>query len=249
MVDKNHRTTVELVRNKSLKVNRKQHECFEFRFLDEQGQPVEHAMGYAVATHFVVISEGNRAAFFYQKDVEASEREENEANFVEPTIKWRKSEAKKLLRKAIFDGNVSADATGRAGELQEIYHLHPEFADYDFGKFAARLARVREEFKNNEDRAAEDLAAFENYISYHEVSLVSRKGYIQWQGCDAQRLLLKDIENNLHTETKPKELWDSRPEYRNEFPLKVFRSKLEQEVRTAKYLHTVKMKGVQYKAS
>ena len=241
--DKNHRTEVELIRAISEKVNKKQQQCFEFRFLDGR-----EGLGHAVKTHFIVISEGNRATFFNPDDIEASKREEDEANFVEPNIIWRKSLAKKLLKKAIVDGVVSEEATGEPGELEAIYGIHLEFAAYDFGKFAARLARVREEFKNNTDRAVKDLDAFDNYISNHVVSVVSRKGYPQWQGSNAQLLLLTDIENDLH-KTKPQVLWESRPEYRNEFPLKAFRSKLEQEIRTAKYLHTVKMKGVQYKAS
>ena len=44
----------------------------------------------------------------------------------------------------------------------------------------------------------------------------------------------------------PKELWETREEYFEEFPLDVFRSKIDQEIRTAKYLHTVKTKGRDY---
>lgn len=242
--DKNHRTEVELISAITEKVNKKQQQCFQFRFLDET-----EGLGYAVKTHFVVMSEGNRANFFNPDDIEASKNEEKEANFKEPKIKWRNSKAKKILQKAVVDGDVSEEATGVAGELEVIYGFHEDFKLYSFGKFAARLARVREDFTSNTNRAAADLLDFNNYISHHEVSKKSRKGYPQWQGSNAQHLLLTDILNNLHKSSKPIVLWRSRPEYYNQFPLTTFRSKLEQQIRTAKYLHTVKMKGVQYKAS
>ena len=58
-----------------------------------------------------------------------------------------------------------------------------------------------------------------------------------------------DIVNDLHIVLKPKVLWESRREYFEEFPLPVFRKKIQQEIRTAKYLHTLKTKGISYKAS
>ena len=45
------------------------------------------------------------------------------------------------------------------------------------------------------------------------------------------------------------ELWRSRPEYQGEFPLKEFRDKMYQEKGTAKYLHTLRVKGKQFKSS
>jgi hypothetical protein len=44
-------------------------------------------------------------------------------------------------------------------------------------------------------------------------------------------------------------LWESRREYFEQFPLDAFRDKIKQEVRTAKYLHTCKTKGIRFKAS
>jgi hypothetical protein len=47
----------------------------------------------------------------------------------------------------------------------------------------------------------------------------------------------------------PQELWESREEYRLEFPVHVFRQKVDQERRTAKYLHTVKVRGYEHESS
>ena len=98
-------------------------------------------------------------------------------------------------------------------------------------------------------RATRDRLLFENYISNHEPSHFSHKGYPEWQGSEAQKLLLEDIEAGLHEDLEKITLWESRPEYCEAFPLEVFRDKIAQEVRAAKYLHTLKVKGKQFRAS
>jgi hypothetical protein len=78
---------------------------------------------------------------------------------------------------------------------------------------------------------AELAAAIPRYvIASHDISLFSHKGYVQWQGSDAQELLLLDIETNKHVTMRKRDLYGSRPEYYNHFPLKAFRDFLNQEV-------------------
>ena len=62
------------------------------------------------------------------------------------------------------------------------------------------------------------------------MSFNSHKGYIQWQGSESQRLLKNDIQNGLHETQTPLDLWMSRAEYHDIFPLKVFRDKICQEL-------------------
>ena len=70
-------------------------------------------------------------------------------------------------------------------------------------------------------------------------SLLSHKGYIQWQGSTAQELLWDDLDAYLKDPTKkPKDLWLSRDEYKYSFPLEAFRDKIKQEICTEKYLAT-----------
>ena len=130
--------------------------------------------------------------------------------------------------------------------LEEIYLFNIEFQNYSFERFGARLAYIRADIKRNKNRATEDLAAFLRYKENNEVSLYSRKGYGQWQGSSAQECLLKDMLEGLHISNKPKALWESRAEYYEQYPLDAFRDKISQEVRTAKYLRTLKMKGNRY---
>jgi hypothetical protein len=72
---------------------------------------------------------------------------------------------------------------------------------------------------------------------------------IQWQGSDAQELLQQDMEKGVHKKMGKKDLWGSRKEYYENFPLDIFRSKVYQETRTAKYVYTLNIKGKQHKAS
>jgi hypothetical protein len=74
-------------------------------------------------------------------------------------------------------------------------------------------------------------------------------GTFRWHDSDAQELIRDDIQDGKLESMTPQELWESREEYRLEFPVHVFRQKVDQERRTAKYLHTVKVRGYEHESS
>jgi hypothetical protein len=98
-------------------------------------------------------------------------------------------------------------------------------------------------------RDAMDIEAFDNYRRNHQPSLFSHHGYPEWQGSEAQKLLKIDLEAKKQDTMSKMDLWDSKPEFYEHFPLKVFRDKINQETRTAKYLHTIKERGKLHVAS
>jgi len=51
------------------------------------------------------------------------------------------------------------------------------------------------------------------------------------------------MEDGLHATMSPMDLYGERPEYHLNFPLEAFRNKIYQEIRTGKYLHTLKVRG------
>lgn len=123
----------------------------------------------------------------------------------------------------ILDGVVPLDLDDVTMTLEQIYSLHEEFCKYSYSKFGSRLKALKENIIGNTNRAEEDLASFEDYISNHTPSLYSHKGYIQWQGSSAQEYLLDDLPEYLNNPNmKPYDLWMSREEYRNEYPLHAF---------------------------
>ena len=128
--------------------------------------------------------------------------------------------------------------------LKSIYDLRPEFQEYHYSKFSSRLSSLRKTIKERNYRADLDQEAFDNYKANNPVpAAFSHKGYIQWQGSEAQALCREDIEHGLHKSMSRMELYGSRSEYYENFPLKEFRDKVRQEIRTAKYLHTLAVKG------
>ena len=215
---------------------------FHFRYAADISSPLLSG----ARSHVKVDKEGDPSLFFDghgTADVVA---------FKEPKTKWRKSEAKKLLYKDIMEGRVPIDAKEDGNNklaLKDIYSLRPEYAEYDYNKFSSRISSIRSTMKKNISRAKDDQAAFDLYVETNPVSYFSHKGYIQWQGSESQRLLQEDIANGRLEEWGKMELWQSRQEYHFEFPLKEFRDKIDQEIGTAKYLYTLKVKGKQHKSS
>ena len=182
-----------------------------------------------------------------------SSSDEAKDDEIEHIIPWGKSKAKQLLYEDIKNGDVPLYARDENNKptmlLGEIFLMHEEYKEYDRSKFSGRLSSIRTIIRKKVNRAHDDKLALENYKKNHPPSIFSHRGYIQWQGSDAQRLLKEDMEEKLHETLEKKELWGSRREYYEYFPLDAFRDKVYQEERTAKYLHTLKVKGKQHKSS
>jgi hypothetical protein len=183
-----------------------------------------------------------------------NEENEKKKNFKEPKIKWRNSKAKRLLYQAMMDGRVTLDKDdlGDGGEkmtLRAIYVLEAEFAEYNYDKFSHRVSSLRKTITDAESRAEQDQEAYDNFTASHPPSLYSHKGYMQWQGSDAQKQAIEDIKKGLHKSMAKFDLWQKRDVYYENFPLKEWRDKLNQEIGTAKYLHTLRVRGKLHKAS
>jgi hypothetical protein len=221
-------STVTLIAEKNININRKVQRCYTFYVEDVE-------ICYAIKRYVHVFEEGDKSKIF---DLTLPGPESKEQEKKIPT--WRKSKAKRLLYQLLMDGTVPIEDDPSI-PLEDIYCLDLEFGNYDFKKFKVRLNRLREKAKELDSRASEDLEAFRRYKANHKPSLFSHKGYIQWQGSTAQELLWDDLDAYLKDRTKkPKDLWQSRKEYRDEFPLDAFRDKIKQEIRTEKYLRTRK---------
>jgi hypothetical protein len=75
----------------------------------------------------------------------------------EPKIKLKKSEARRLLHKAIRDGEVPLDAEDEEGQsampLKDVHTMHPEHALCSCDKFLSRLSGLRKTIKEANNRA------------------------------------------------------------------------------------------------
>ena len=171
-----------------------------------------------------------------------------EKEYKEPKIKWKKSKAKRLLAQDIIEGSVPLYAVDEEGnwttDLEELYHSRVEFTEYHYSKFAQRLAGLRKTLQNDTNRQALDQEAFDNYRSNHPFLVqFSSKGHIQWQGSEAQAFCIQDLEEKKHETMSRADFYATRREYYEQFTLEVFCDKVKQEIRTAKYYHTLQVKG------
>ena len=218
-------STVVLISEEIKEINRKQQPCYTFNIEGDE----EKTACYAIQRFVHVIEEGDRDKLFNPSLPSPVQAKKKEA-------KWRKSKAKQILYEMLLDGTVPMEDTM---PILDVYLLDEEFAKFDYDKFKGRLNRLRAKIRELDSRADDDLEAFRTYKSNHKPSLFSHKGYIQWQGSNAQELLWDDLDAYLKDpDMKPKDLWSSRKEYRDEFPLDAFRDKIKQEIRTQKYLRT-----------
>lgn len=226
--------------------NEKGKMCFRFCFIWDKDKD-DRVMLEANCRHVKVEEEGNVEDFFSSKDKEKRKIAELQAKqFKEPKIKWEKSMAKKLLYNDIVEGRVPLDPKDDDNgqlNLKGIYSMRPEYSEYDYDKFSGRLSSVRKTIRDFQKKASQDRKRFDRFKDRNPVSELSHKGYIQWQGSEAQELLRQDIREKKHENMSKMDLWGSQPEYFTEFPLDAFRDKLYQEIRTAKYLHTLEHKG------
>ena len=251
-----HRSTI--IITDRIEENGKHRFLFHFDGADET-QLLNGSIRYVT-----IVSEGEPSLFFDVIESNNNNTTNNNSNnnnttnsngkkFVEPKISWAKSRARKLLYTDVKQEKIPLDAKvngQRTTNNNDVYLMHEEYLMWDYKKFSGRLAGVRKIIKRKNTRADEDRAAFDKFVENNPVSYFSHKGYIQWQGSESQRLLKKDIRDgtiNGYTKEKYKyhkmQFWLSRQEYYDEFPLHVFRSKIRQEIRTKKYLHTLKVMG------
>jgi hypothetical protein len=167
----------------------------------------------------------------------------------EPKIKWKKSRAKQLLYNAIKEGRVPLEAKDSNNKstmpLKDIYNLHPtELSKYHYSKLSSRISSLRKTIKECNGRAVFDQEAFDNFIARYPVSQFSHKGYIQWQGSDAQEKFNKLMEKGeLPIGFDKEKVYSTYGVFFTNFTLPVFREKVYQELGTAKYLHTLEIRG------
>jgi len=112
--------------------------------------------------------------------------------------------------------------------------------------FIRRLRSLRQQVKRDKGRARSDMKALMIAMKNHPAPSLNHRGEPQWNGSAAQRLLKEDIAAGKHLAVgfKPSKLRldVNRPEYRA-FSVDTFRWKVQQEVRTKKYLYTLKYRS------
>ena len=138
---------------------------------------------------------------------------------------WRGSNAQRLLEKDVVDGVVTDK-----DDPWDVFLSRPEFAPFDeyFPKYVKSLLQKVARERKHADVAS---AALSNDRRI-DPPTDDPRGYPVFQGSEAERQLKEDMDNGLHEQYKPQELYNhpDRAEYRR-WPLDVFRNHIHQELR------------------
>jgi len=166
--------------------------------------------------------------------------------FEEPDTPWSESDARSLLLQDLIDGKVPLEP--KSMSLQEIWSMHTvEYSLYDYEKFSGRVSSLRGIVKLLKRRKEQDQIAFNKFIDKHKKpSTHSSKGYIQWQGSDAQKQAIQDIKNGLLESMGYKKLYMDRDVYIEQFPFEDWSDKMRQEISKSKFIHSLKVLGKGY---
>lgn len=156
--------------------------------------------------------------------------------------RWDVSHAKELMRQDTLGGVIPRQQTKDGPTAREIFLMRPEFKHCGWRHFPSHLKSMRETLAETESAASRDLEAFKICAENYPPSDLNSQGYPHWEGSAAQQLLQKDIDEDVHTDHAPFDLWSSRPECQ-EFPPDVFRGHIHQELKTRKHLNHLKVKA------
>jgi hypothetical protein len=146
---------------------------------------------------------------------------------------WRVSKAKDKLYKDIVKGDVNEDM-----EPHIVYGMRVEYQEYKYENFKTNLANLLRTTRKHQGRANRDAE-----IVAHDLNIRPPIEGLVWHGSNAEELLKQDFEQGLTEDGRtPKELHDSRPEYK-QFTLAVFRRHLYHERLTTKRLYWMAVKN------
>lgn len=154
----------------------------------------------------------------------------------EKEVKWLDSSARKILLDALKDGSVPLESTkdSKPRHVLELFKDKPEFqvpgTDYaDKKLFGSRLRSLRRIVMEQRKRVKEDASVFANTRKKHPKATLDVRGKPQWKGSAMEAHLKEDIDEGKHKEMKPKELHESKAEYKV-YDLEVFRKRIHQEL-------------------
>lgn len=157
---------------------------------------------------------------------------------------WSSGQGRNLLRKDIKEGRIPNDM-----HWKEVYkhHFRPEFAvgptPEDAERlFEGRLRTARKHVQSKDTRAEEEYRMFQQDRLLHPAPPFDANGNPRWQGSAAQLSLLDDVKKKKHLSMSKEDLYSSRPEYHSNYPKQYIFKKIDQAVKTEKFLKQMRKK-------
>ena len=119
-------------------------------------------------------------------------------------------------------------------DARAAWKLREEYESIPFDLWKDCLKGMRAIVKKKREAAADDEAALRRDRLVYPKSTINLMDKPEWDGSEAQICLEHDLDDDLHKEMSPQELWQSRLQYQ-EFELDVFRGHIYQELHTRKW--------------
>ena len=171
----------------------------------------------------------------------SSSSEDEDSEILNDGLPWQYHPLRKFLLDLLVNDKIPVEWRKMGPfDVWNTYCDHNVFKGMEYdAAFRRRLLALRKQVGEGRDRAAEDLMAFNIAKANYPPPERNHRNEPQWNGSEAQRLLEMDMNNKLHFDLKPHDLWESRQEYQ-EFHLETFRDHIHSADRTRKYLETLK---------
>jgi hypothetical protein len=136
------------------------------------------------------------------------------------------------IAKPLLEADIVANRVRPNMAAKEIITHRQEYRNVPYNNFVTNLRNLRNTLMNLFERASVDDAAVRNDLIAHPIQMDNPSmAYPRWDLSKAQGLLKMDVDLKKNEKMKPSDLWESRPNEYKQFPLKVFRDHLKQEIR------------------
>jgi hypothetical protein len=143
-------------------------------------------------------------------------------------VAWVKSPAKQLLWQLLSDEASYIHAFGM--HVDKIYYSEPLFMQYKIESFRTNYRNLAAKVKADKAMVNFDQMGFDKEREKFPRNDKNDRGYLVWDQHRAQSLMKEDVKEKRSQGMKPKDLRETRDEYKA-FPLDVFRQHKYQEER------------------
>jgi len=162
-------------------------------------------------------------------------------------VDWKNHAAREILLEDLEPGGwlhtLENDDKDEAKDVYEIYkNRQEEFADVPFDQFKAAYKEATKRATKRRARSAQEAEWLEHDRLLHPRQDHNQRGEPVFDmDIEAKTQLREDVNNKLHKQMKPVELWESRDVY-SKYKLDIFRPRIYQEIRRKKYLNYLEKK-------
>lgn len=155
---------------------------------------------------------------------------------------WRNSSGRRMLYSELKSGKIPNNMP-----YKEVFRMHPEYAvgeSYEEAErlFQSRLSSARWTIAKRDARAADELRMMLDDRLLHPAPAFDANGFRRWQGSAAQAKLLQDVREKKHETMTREAFFQSRPEYTRDYTQQYISRKIEQAVKTNKFLKQYRKK-------